>query len=364
MEFALNIPINRTSLGNVSFCILYEIYKKKLSPAVFPISEVDLSSFEDIIDDEFKKWLSEGIKKAQLSHSRNNPACKIWHLQDTSSFSKKQILYSFHELDQVTQLESNVVKNNEKVIFPCKYNVNVFNEYGCKNTTSIPLGFDSLFFHKKEKEYHDKKVIHFSLVGKLEKRKQHFKTLRYWAEEFGNKREFVLNCAIYNPFMKPEHQQALINEALQGKRYWNINFIPFMQSNSVYNDFLNNTDIVLGCGTESWSLPPFQAVSIGKHSVILDIAGHKEWANSKNSSLFSPNGKEPCYDNIFFKEGAPTNQGSIYTFSKEDFIKACYDAINKFLDDPVNKEGFKLQEKFTYEKTTNSILKELENLNE
>ena len=68
------------------------------------------------------------------------------------------------------------------------------------------------------------------------------------------------------------------------------------------------------------------------------------------------------YDGMFFHKGQPWNQGNIYDFDEEDFLNRCEESIAKFNDQRENKAGLKLQEEFTYEKTTDLILKELEKL--
>ena len=136
-----------------------------------------------------------------------------------------------------------------------------------------------------------------------------------------------------------------------------------MAKNSLYNDFLNSGDIILGMsGGEGWGLPEFHSVAMGKHAVILNASAYKEWANEKNSVLVAPCGKIPVYDNMFFQEGQPYNQGNIYNFDEDAFIEACEEAVKRTKSNRVNKEGLKLQEDFTYAKTTDAILKHLEDI--
>jgi hypothetical protein len=62
---------------------------------------------------------------------------------------------------------------------------------------------------------------------------------------------------------------------------------------------------------------------------------------------------------MFFKEGHPFNQGSIFDFSVDEFLDACDVAINKAKNNPINENGLSLQEEFTWEKTTNLILENI-----
>jgi hypothetical protein len=149
----------------------------------------------------------------------------------------------------------------------------------------------------------------------------------------------------------------LFNRCLGDKKYFNINFLGFMPTNELYNDFLNCGNIILGMsGAEGWGLPEFQSVGIGKHAVILNAHSYKDWANENNSILVNPTAKIPSYDGMFFKQGSPYNQGNIFDFNEDDFLSACDEAVRRVESNPVNEEGFKIQEEFTYAKTFDSIM--------
>ncbi len=163
--------------------------------------------------------------------------------------------------------------------------------------------------------------------------------------------------------MPPEMQQNLIGQALGNKSYSNVNFCPFMERNDAYLDYLLSLDIILDMsGSENWSLPSFQAVGLGKHGVILNATGMKEWARLENAVLVEPSDKVDVYDNVFFRKGDDYNQGKIYSFQKEAFYEGCDKAIQRYHKNKLNEGGLKLQQEFTYEKTTDLILKELQEI--
>ena len=108
-------------------------------------------------------------------------------------------------------------------------------------------------------------------------------------KKYGNNKDYVLQCAISNPFLKQEDFSRLLNDILEGKSYFNVNFLGSMQKNSLYNDYLNSSNIILGVsGGEGWGLPEFQSVALGKHAVVLNATGYKSWANDENSVLLEP----------------------------------------------------------------------------
>ena len=363
MSIALHLPLNSTSLGQVSLSILRELYSRGESIDLFPIGGIDISTQNK--DDEFFAWIQSSVNRANTSHKRDNPIFKLWHLSGSlESFSKEQVLLSFYELDSPTDTELNIVNNNNTVIFSSNYSVDRFKDLGCKNVKYVPLGFDNQHFSKLNSRRKDSKDIHFGLFGKLEpQRKRHLKALQAWIKKYGNRPGYFLNCALWNPFLDVNAQSQLIGQALNGQRYWNINFLPYMETNSSYNEFINNNDIALAMsGGEGWGLPEFQSVALGKHCVGLNAHSYKDWMNEKNAVLVEPNSKIPVYDNIFFRQGVEYNQGNIFDWNEDSFISAMEIAEKRFKDNPENTEGLKLQEQFTYSKTVDGILSILNSL--
>jgi len=357
-NFNLEIPINKLSFGNCSINILFELFKLKKNPTIVPIgAQVDLSSFSSSVSNEFMQWFKSCMSNVQSRHNRKNPTIKLWHLNGSlNSYSNEQYLFSFYELDSPTPSEINIVKNQKQVFFSSSYSKEVFNSVGCNNITHCPLGFDNRSFFKKEGKKVTDKIV-FGLAGKLEKRKQHHKVIKNWVKKYGNNPNYLLNCAISNPFLNKEQYQGSLNSILDGKNYFNVNFIDFMDNNATYNDYLNSNDIIIGMSAaEGWGLPEFQSVGIGKHSIILNAHSYKDWANENNSVLVNPSRKIPSSDGVFFNEGQEFNQGSYFDWNDDEFISACESAEKRFTSNPLNIEGEKLTSKFTWENTTKLIL--------
>jgi hypothetical protein len=356
MSFALNVPLNSVSFGQVSTSWAREIFNRSLEPSIFPIGgQVDLST-QDEISPEFQKWLEEGINKSSSCHDRKTPVIKLWHLNGSlESVSQKQVLFSFYELDEPTPAEVNVVRNHVTA-FSSKFTCERFKEKGA-DCHYVPLGFDHHNFKKTNKKYFTDGRITFNIVGKLEKRKRHEKTIKAWIKRFGNDKKYFLQCAVYNPFFNEKDNTALVNRIVEGKRYFNLNFLGFMAKNSIYNDFLNSADVILGLsGGEGWGLPEFHSVGLGKHAVILDAHSYQGWANENNSVLVKPSSKIPVYDGMFFKQGQPFNQGNIFDYEEDEFIAACEEVIKRFESSPTNKEGLKIQDEFKTEKTVDKMI--------
>jgi len=358
LNFNLEVPINNLSFGNCSINFLKELFKKKINPTISPIGDkADFSAFDGTISSEFLDWIKSNTSLLQKRHNRENPTFKLWHINGSlASLSRDQFLFSFYELDNPTSTEINIVNNQKKLIVSSKYAKNIFEQYGCSNIEYCPLGFDSESFFKKEIKNKGDKII-FGLAGKLEKRKQHHKVLSAWVKKYGNNPKYMLNCAIRNPFLTQEQESSAINNIFGGVNYFNVNFLDFMPSNAIYNDYLNSNDIIIGMSAgEGWGLPEFQSLCLGKHAVILNAHVYKDWANSDNSVLVNPSGKIPCYDGVFFREGMEFNQGSYFDWNEDEFIAACEESEKRFEKNKNNEAGEKLSKIFTWEKTTDNIL--------
>jgi hypothetical protein len=357
MSFTLNLPINSVSFGQVSTLLLKELHKRNIDFKLYPIGDkIDLSSQD--VDENFINYLRSKSSDFLSKIKRSEPSFKLWHINGSlESVSNERYLLSFYELDSPTKEEINIVRNHDKVFFSSKNTVDIFKMFGCSNVEFLPLAFDKHNFKILNKNYFSNERTVFNIVGKLEKRKHHKKIIQTWLKKFGNDSRYHLQCAIFNPFLKEEDNRTLFNSILENKNYFNISFLGHMQKNSVYNDFLNSADIIIGMsGGEGWGLPEFHSVALGKHSVILNAHAYKEWADEENSVLVEPNGKVEVYDNMFFHKGTPFNQGNIFDFDPDDFISACEKAIERVKTNKLNNNGLKLQDIFTSEKLADNIL--------
>ena len=352
----IKCPLNSLSFGNVSYNLLREAFKKEIDVCLFPIGDrIDLQAY-DKIDENFQSWIKDSFEKRLTASKKDIPTLQLWHLNGSENrISSQQHLLTFYELDCPTLTEKNLSDLQSSVTFSSKYAMDRFKSVGCENVNFASLGFDE-DFHKTDKKYLEGKV-HFGLMGKFEKRKHTAKLIKAWAKKYGNNYDYQLTCCVFNPFFKKEQMDQIIAQTLEGKRYGNINFLPYLQTNSEVNDFLNSIDIDLSgmSGAEGWNLPAFNSSCLGKHSIVLNSTSHKDWANKDNCILVEPTGKETAEDKIFFHAGQPFNQGHIYCFDEEDFCSKMDEAIKAC--EKVNTEGEKLKEKFTYKKMFENILK-------
>lgn len=354
MKLLIEAPLNSLSFGNVSINLLKHFKSKGCDVAIFPTGNIDINAFQ--LEENFLQWIKESIDKRFDFIADKVPAFKLWHLSGGDSRrSPHQQLFTFYECSNPTNVEVAVCKSQEKTFFSSTYSRDLFNSVGCNNTEYLPLGFDDSF-HITNKKYLDG-VVHFGLMGKFEKRKHTANIIKAWLKAFGNDNRYQLTCCVTNPFFKPEQMKGVINSVLNGKRYTNINFLPYLSTNAEVNDLLNAIDIDLTglSGGEGWNLPAFNATCLGKWSVVLNATSHKDWANADNSILIEPNGTMSVVDGVFFSEPNEFNQGHFFTWSEDDAIEAMKVAANKF--GSKNTKGFELGKSMTYSNTVDQIIR-------
>jgi len=355
MKLLVNAPINALSFGNVTINILRELYKKNVDLVFFPIGDKAELDAYDKINMDFIKYLQKATNERFFKIHKNIPSLKIWHILGSENrCTKNQSLFTFHEVSEVTNSEKNLLNLQDQIFVTSNYTKNIFELNGVKNVTYVPLGFDP-DFHETNKTYLEEK-IHFGLIGKFENRKNTSRIIKTWLKLFGNNSQYQLSCAITNPFIDSSRLQNEIIKTLEGKQYNNINFIPYMKTNSEVNDFMNSIDIDLGglSGGEGWNLPSFNATALGKWSVVLNATAHKDWATKDNSILIEPSSLKDCYDDIFFRKGQMFNQGQFFDISDAEMENAISKSVS--YAKKKNIEGLKLQKEFTYSKTVDALL--------
>lgn len=360
MKIQLNSPINSLSLGNVSFNIARELIRSNSLSAFFPEKDnLDLSSFDSADDQEKLKLVSlaqDRIKKFK----EKTPTLKIWHINGSEySVGSKRYLYTFYEVDEPTIEEINLVANNEAVFFSSSASCKIFQDRGLTNVYHIPLGFDEDILKERDNARKLDGVIHFGLIGKLEKRKNTQQIIKLWLEKYGNDPKYQLTCLVENPFFEKRVYDEIINQTLGGKHWNNINFLPRLSYNSEVNQLMNSIDIDLsGCNfNEGWNLPSFNAACLGKICVVGMAMGHLDWAKGDNIVPLHSDGKKPCYDGVFFKEGLPFNQGSFYTVEDESITEAFDVAVSKFKSIKTSELRNDLIECFSYKNTVDKLMK-------
>ncbi len=367
MNFNISCPLSSVSFGQVSYNILKQLYLKGLSPHWFPIGGVDLSSFDKCPQD-MQLWLNSCAQKALKSYSRKSPEFRMWHInQSETSHSNEQTLLTFHECSNITEFEKNILNNQKNVLVTSNYTKKVMESAGVNNVSVVHLGFDNENFKKIDKHPYQGACLVWNVAGKWETtRKKTGRLIKLWASVYGNNPKHRLHLHTYNVFLdsNPEQcaakNQQLVNQALEGKSFWNINLInKHLSTATEYNSFINAGDIFLdGGGAEGWNIPGHASTALGKHLVCINSGGVKEWANNENAVLVEPDGMIDAPDNMFFAPNQPFNQGSFPNWKDDDFVAGMKAAEERHSKNPINIAGLELQ-KMTYSNTVDTILSKL-----
>lgn len=351
----LSIALNSLSIGQVGFNVVRELYRRKVQCTIFPKGNVDLGAYK--IEPAFAAWIERAINDRLKKVDRSVPTVAIWHVNG-SEFkpSDHQYLFSFHETDSPTESEVNIVNQQDATFFSSSWSVGNFEQYGARNVSFIPLGFDEDFTEIKHRAL-PKEITHWTLTGKIEQRKNTQLIIQQWVKRYGGNKAHHLTTCVTNPFLKDEHMAAFYGSCFEGKpKPFNVNILPYMKTNAEMSQLYNSTDIDLSgfSGSEGWGLPAFMCTALGKWSIVTNCSAHKDWATAENVILVEPGEMRPVYDGVFFAPGQPFNQGNIYAFKAEQ-LHAAFDIAEKKAQTP-NPAGRQLASTFTYKRTVDEIL--------
>lgn len=357
--------INPLSFGWISFGLAKELFNRNVKFTFFPIAgNQDWSAFDNTKED-FKQYVNSSSENNVNLFNINNPSLKLWHInpQSLPKLSKTHnSLLTFHELDSLTSEEVSILNSFDSIFVTSTYSKNVFESCGVQSPVFyVPMGLDSEVFYDLGKPRPFPETIVFSIFGKWEKRKWTTKTIQAWVSKYGNNAKYKLHCYITNPFFKPEQMNQVFAQIFENKpKPFNVDLFPYLPTNSHLNAAYNSTDIVIDMsGGESISLPSLNCIAMGKHGVVHYNTGIKDWATKENAVLISSKGKEPVYDGVFFHQGHKTNQGNIFQYNTDDFLSGCDIAIQRFLSNPINLEGKKLYDSYSFKHGVDSMLKNM-----
>lgn len=359
----LSIALNSLSIGQVGFNVVRELYRRKVQCTIFPKGNVDLGAYK--IEPAFAAWIERAINDRLKKVDRSVPTVAIWHVNG-SEFkpSDHQYLFSFHETDSPTESEVNIVNQQDATFFSSSWSVGNFEQYGARNVSFIPLGFDEDFTEIKHRALPDE-ITHWILVGKWEDlRKMTGIKVKAWVKKYGGNKRHQLTLCVDNIFYQKQTTgfdmndvyQACFSE-LKGKPF-NVNILPHLKTNIEMNQLYNSADIDLSgyARAEGWNIPAHTATALGKWSIVSNCSAHKDWATAENSILVESTGMIRAVDRVFFQEGGPFSQGNMYDFAAEAFTEAMEKAEKKAKTP--NENGVKLRGN-TYAKTVDAILKHI-----
>ncbi len=151
----------------------------------------------------------------------------------------------------------------------------------------------------------------------------------------------------------------MVSQALEGKPYQNIVFLPWCPDNATYNSTLQSSEIVISMsGGEGRDLPCYHATAMGAWPVAMRAHAYLDYLTDENAVLVNPNGKCPAADGVHFESNGLFNNGNLFTFDDDDFIKGCEEAERRVKTIGINTTGLELQ-KHGYQPAVDILLRDM-----
>jgi hypothetical protein len=359
-RLVFHAPISALSLGQVSFNLLREFYRRKVQVQFWPIGQPDFSPFK--VDPQFGAWIEQSVNSRFTKLDRKLPSLRVWHLNGAEAkLTDRQWTLSFHETDSPTESEVNIANQQEETLFCSTWSVDNFRTFGATRVSFVPLGHDE-DFQPVGQRLVSPDITHWVLGGtKIESRKNSQMIIQTWVKRYGGRREHQLTLCVTNPFLQPQQMDQFYASCFpNGQKPFNVNILPRLKTNAEMAQLYNSADVCLAgfSSGESWNLPSFTTTALGKWSIVTNCSGHKDWATAENAILVEPTGMRPAADGVFFSPTGPWSQGNIYAFTAEQ-LEAAMERAEKVAKTP-NPAGARLRETHTYAKTVDAILAKIE----
>lgn len=360
-----NAPVSALSIGQVSFNVLRELYRRKIQVAYFPIGGVDFSAYR--LDPQFGAWIEQAVNNRYQRLDRKVPTLRIWHIRDSEMrLSDCQALLSWHETDSPQPAEVSVVNHQDHTFFTSSWSVDNFKTFGANNVSFVPLGLDPDFTPPSQRSL-SPDITHWVCVGKWEElRKMTGTKIAAWIKRYGGKRNHQLTLCVDNPFYRRETcgftTEDLMNQtfANAGGKPFNVNVLPRLKTNAEMLQLYQSADLDISsiARAEGWNIPGHTVTCFGKWSVVTNVTAHKDWATPDNAILIEPSGMVKAADNVFFREGDQFNAGNMYDFTMDSIVDG-FERAEKKAKIP-NEAGLAMGRSMTYAKTVDQILSVLE----
>ena len=352
-------PINQLGYGITGLNVVKSLSKKQ-KVALWPIGQPQVTCSEDA------RAISEAINNAKL-FDINDHCIRIWHQHDMAQFvgKGKHIGFPIFELDEFNPIEKHQLGTLD-YIFVCSHwaknvvtsSINIDPEH----VYVIPLGVDRDIFRyepKEESQESDKTI--FFTCGKWEIRKGHDVLVDVFNAAFEPEDNVELWMMCQNPFLSPQ------DEVLWHKLYSNtklgdkIKFINRLDTQEqVYNIIRDSDCGIFLARAEGWNLELLEMMSCGKNVIATNYSAHTEFCNQENSLLIDINEYEVAYDGQWFhgKYGKWAKLGDQQKNQAVEYLRHIHNLKSQgALAD--NEAGIITAKKYTWENTTNEIIKSL-----
>jgi glycosyltransferase involved in cell wall biosynthesis len=341
MKLNLFAPLNTTSYGYHSSYTYHYLSKMGWDVRHLPIGQNNP-------DEKF----SFGKEKFHY----DAPCLKIWHQFDLSGFTgSPKIGFTVFELEDLNENEVWNMKYPDKLIVASKWAQKVCENHGI-NASVVPLGYDHEIFYPTPQEEKDHTI--FGNFGKWEIRKGHDVLIRAFNAAFEKDDNVTLVMMPSNPFLSETQRSAWEKMYLNSKLGSKVQIVPRLPNHKDVAHVMNQIHCgVFPARAEGWNLEPLELLACGKHLIISDCTGHKEYANSNNSMMIDmPDKFESAYDGVFF------NGASKWRSLGKDQFDQLVNYMREFHKNRsyiINSNGVKDSKEFTWENSIDKLSKKI-----
>ena len=343
-QIYLTAPINDLSYGLVSQNILNELVKHRdvLLSVIGP---------QQVITDN----ISNSVRNfSYLPPHKDISSVKIFHQFDLAHHigKGKHIGFPIFELDGFNQHEVKNLSMQDTILVASQWAKDVVDSNLSSDCQVVPLGVDREVFKYKEIP---NEVCVFLNIGKMEYRKGKDVLIKACSRVFKGKKDCMLWMMADNRFTDISHDVNTFKQELGNQ----VAFIRKVDSTTEVANIINRATFGLfPYRAEGFCLPLLECLSCGLNVAATNYSAPTEYLNSGNSSLIEIENKEKAFDGIFFggKDGSWAKLDERYEDRLVDVMEYQYESW-KHYGKLTNYEGIETAKEFSWEKTSNGILR-------
>lgn len=349
----INCPINGTGYGITSLNITKEI-AQRIPVCLFPIGQnIDVNSKED-----------ETIIKNLLNNSNNfdydAPCLKIWHQYDLASKIGNGHYYAFpfFEIDRLTDREKHHLNYADYIIVASAWAKDVLIKNDIIRPIYVaPLGADHSIFKEPIKIKLERPTYRFFHIGKWEHRKSHDFLIEAFSRAFDINDNVELYLLPFNPFLNEQENQYWFNLVSQSKLKDKIKIFGRLNTQYDLAEFIFNCD----CGVflsraEGWNNEIVESMAMNKPIIATNYSAHTEYLTNENSYMVDITETEPANDGKWFNGFG--NWAKLGQSQLDQTIEHMRYVYSNHID--TNPKGLETAKYYTWDKTANIILQNLE----
>ena len=195
-----------------------------------------------------------------------------------------------------------ILKRNDAVIAPSKFNFNSFSKEGLEsNLFYIPHVCDGSIFHKDVEPLYDYDEFTFLFLGSWRARKGYQALLEAWLQEFSPKDNVRLLIKTDKTQTAQRYVEKLKRDLGKNKDHAPVSFETDVLNEDNVPRLIRSVDcVVLPTLGEGFGLPGLQSMFCHVPLIVTNHSGCKDYANEDTAFLLEPEGwiMHPCLDSL------------------------------------------------------------------